>query len=89
MDYNRIKLRKLVLTSWLVLTECDVYFSINFCLPGLGTNQNLSCWGSSGQSEAQLLGTTGAVAGFHTKPPIIPYFYEFHSVIIHVLRVKP
>ena len=48
------------------------------------TNQNLSFWGSSGQSEAQLLGTIGAtLTGFLTKPPIMPFF--LNSVLFYSL----
>ena len=54
------------------------------------TNQNLSFWGSSGQSEAQLLGTIGAtLTGFHTKPPIMPIFSGFRSVYIHYSKITP
>ena len=60
--------------------------------PTLG-NQKLSCWRSSSQSEAApagalanqkllQLGTTGAVTGFCTKPPIMPYFSEYSSILL-------
>ena len=66
-----------------------MYFSIDFCLPGLGTNQNLSCWGNAGQSEDQLLGTTGtAVTCFSTKPPTMPYFSEYSSLVLDNLRLR-
>ena len=53
---------------------------------------------NSDQSEAHLLvplwpirssaaGTTGTVTGFCTKPPIMPYFSEFHSVPFNVLSL--
>ena len=47
--------------------------------------EQLSCWSSSGKSEAQLLSTTGTVTGFCTKPPVMPYFSEFNSVPFNVL----
>ena len=42
--------------------------------------------GPSGQSEAQLLGPLRDVTGFHTKPPIMPYFSGFHSVLFIIQR---
>ena len=38
-------------------------------------NQKLSCWVP-----------LGTVTGFHTKPPIMPYFSEFHSVLFIIQR---
>ena len=49
-------------------------------------NPKLSFWSSSGQSEAQLLGTIGDVTGFLTKPPIMPYFPAFRSVLFIIQR---
>ena len=78
-----------------------MYFSIDFCIPVLGTNQNLNCWGNTGQSEdqklicmgnagqseAQPLCTTGtAVTGFCTKPPIMPYSSEYSFIVLDNLR---
>ena len=38
-------------------------------------NQKLSCWVP-----------LGTVTGFHTKPPIMPYFSGFHSVLFIIQR---
>ena len=39
-------------------------------------NQKLSCWVP-----------LGTVTGFHTKPPIMPYFSGFHSVLFIIQRL--
>ena len=41
-------------------------------------NQKLSCWVP-----------LGTVTGFHTKPPIMPYFSGFHSVLFIIQRAFP
>jgi len=40
-------------------------------------NQKLSCWVP-----------LGTVTGFHTKPPIMPYFSGFHSVLFIIRRFR-
>ena len=42
------------------------------------TNQKLSCWYHR-----------TALTGSHTKPPIMPHFSEYHSVLINVLNIHP
>ena len=78
------------LSIWLVLTEHDAIFlrschkkvtviiflgqPIRISASGTNlTNEKLSCWDH---------GT--AFTGSHTKPPIMPYFSEFHSVAIYI-----
>ena len=72
-----------ILRIWLVLADHDVLSQ--WFLPSLAWEQSNSgatlayqkLRTSSGQSEGQLLGTTGtAVSGFCTKPAIMPYFSE-------------
>ena len=41
-------------------------------------NQKLSCWVP-----------LGTVTGFHTKPPIMPYFSGFHSVLFIIQSFRP
>ena len=88
--------------------SCSLLIPDTRHFPGLWTNQNLSFWGSSGQSEPQLLeqlwpirsSASGAAlanpklsfwssSGFHTKPPIMPYFPAFRSVLFIIQRRNP
>ena len=39
--------------------------------------------------RSSAAGTTELLTGSHTKPPIMPYFSEFHSVVIYILRSQP